>query len=188
VSRGKVFVFTNILPICKNDDGVATVLGHEIAHNVAHHAAEKMSSFFVLTSVVILLAAFIGVNERISQILLQLGFEMPNDRKQESEADFIGLQMMATACFDPEEAIRFWDRMEKAAEYEPPQILSTHPSSHNRQEKLKEWLPQAEDKRQQSDCAAMLGFGEFSYADFRKLLIPPRSRFQTSVPAIQGMI
>ena len=166
--RGKVFVFTNILPICKNDDGVATVLGHEIAHNVAHHAAEKMSSFYVLTSVAILLAALVGVDERITQILLQLGFEMPNGRKQEIEADFIGLQMMAEACYDPEEAVRFWDRMEKAAEYEPPQILSTHPSSHNRQGKLKEWLPQAEDKRQQSDCAVILGFGEFSSADSEK--------------------
>lgn len=156
-----MFVFTNILPICKNDDGVATVLGHEIAHNVAHHAAEKMSSFYVLTSVVILLAALVGVDERFSRILLQLGFEMPNGRKQETEADFIGLQMMAEACYNPEEAVLFWDRMEKAAEYEPPQMLSTHPSSHNRQEKLKEWLPQADDKRQQSDCAPMLGLGEF---------------------------
>ena len=175
MSRGKVFVFTNILPICKNDDGVATVLGHEIAHNVAHHAAEKMSSFYVLTSVAILLAAFVGIDERITQILLQLGFEMPNGRKQETEADFIGLQMMAEACYDPEEAVRFWDRMEKAAEYEPPQMLSTHPSSHNRQEKLKEWLPRAEDKRQQSDCAVMLGFGEFSNADSGKLLTSPRA-------------
>jgi predicted Zn-dependent protease len=172
---GKVFVFTNILPVCKNDDGVATVLGHEIAHNVAHHAAEKMSSFYVLTSVAILLAALVGIDDRITRILLQLGFEMPNGRKQETEADFIGLQMMAEACFDPEEAVRFWDRMEKVAEYEPPQMLSTHPSSHNRQGKLKEWLPQAEDKRQQSDCATVLNFGVFSSADSRKLLTPPRA-------------
>jgi len=172
---GKVFVFTNILPICKNDDGVATVLGHEIAHNVAHHAAEKMSSLYLLTSVVIVLAALVGIDERISRILLQLGFEMPNGRKQETEADFIGLQMMAEACFDPEEAVRFWDRMEKAAEYEPPQVLSTHPSSHNRQEKLRQWLPLAEDKRQQSDCAAMMGFGEFAGPVFGKLLIQPRT-------------
>lgn len=172
---GKVFVFTNILPVCKNDDGVATVLGHEIAHNVAHHAAEKMSSFYVLTSVAILLAALVGIDDRITRILLQLGFEMPNGRKQETEADFIGLQMMAEACFDPEEAVRFWDRMEKVAEYEPPQMLSTHPSSHNRQGKLKEWLPQAEDKRQQSDCATVLNFGVFSSAVSRKLLTPPRA-------------
>jgi predicted Zn-dependent protease len=172
---GKVFVFTNILPVCKNDDGVATVLGHEIAHNVAHHAAEKMSSFYVLTSVAILLAALVGIDDRITRILLQLGFEMPNGRKQETEADFIGLQMMAEACFDPEEAVRFWDRMEKVAEYEPPQMLSTHPSSHNRQGKLKEWLPQAEDKRQQSDCATVLNFGVFSSADSRKLLTPTRA-------------
>jgi metalloendopeptidase OMA1, mitochondrial len=88
-----VFVFTGILPICRNDDGIATVLGHEIAHNVAHHAAERMSSGFVLSLGGIVALYIFGFPDFASRLLLTLGFERPGSRKQEAEADYIGLSM-----------------------------------------------------------------------------------------------
>lgn len=157
-----MFVFTKILPICRNDDGLATVLGHEIAHNVAHHAAEKMSSSFLVSAAVILLAYTLDISGNLSNWLFQLALELPNSRKQETEADYIGLQMMARACYDPEESVRFWERMEKVDHGGPPQLLSTHPSGQNRQQKLLEWLPAAQDKREQSDCASTFHFGKLA--------------------------
>lgn len=159
-ARGKVFVFTDILPICENDDGLATVLGHEIAHNVAHHAAEKMSSYFVASALIYALAFFFDISGNLSNILIQLGSALPNSRKQETEADFIGLRMMARACYDPDEAVQFWERMERAAQFEPPQLLSTHPSSHNRVQKLQEWLPEARDQREMSECSSTMHLGK----------------------------
>lgn len=135
------------------------MLGHEIAHNVAHHAAEQMSSGFILTAAIILMSWMLDISGNLSSFLLRLGFELPNGRKQETEADYIGLQMMARACYDPEESVRFWERMQKAAQFEPPQLLSTHPSSYNRQQKLLEWVPEAIDKRETSDCAMTTHYG-----------------------------
>lgn len=163
IPGGHVFVFTGILPVCEDDDGLATVLGHEIGHNVAHHIAvhdspllvggswprrshtdnqqEKMTRLNIIMLLVNGLAAFDLVPREISSVLATYVLEMPSSRKQESEADYIGLMMMAESCYNPEAAVRFWDRMHQVETKTgaPPQMLSTHPSSVNRQQQLREW-------------------------------------------------
>lgn len=87
-----------------------------------------------------------------AKMLLDLFLSMPASRKHEAEADFIGLMMMAQGCYKPEAAMELWNRMEGAGQQQPPQILSTHPSHHNREEKIREWLPKAHEKAEQSEC------------------------------------
>ena len=162
IPGGKVFVFRGILDVCGNDDGLAAVLGHEIAHNVAHHAAERMSQFAILLPIgaVVYLAA--GVDPGIIRMFSNLAFTLPGSRKQEEEADYIGLMMMAQSCYDPSAALRLWSRMEKEEQGAPPQFLSTHPSSHNRLGKIGNWLPEAQMKRENSDCQGLVGYGELT--------------------------
>lgn len=100
-----MFVFTGILPLCADDDGLATVLGHEIAHNIAHHSAEKLSQVFFLQLGVWGLELLDLAPASLSQALIDLAFLKPGSRKQESEADYIGLMIMAESCYDPEKAI-----------------------------------------------------------------------------------
>lgn len=132
---GKVFVYSGILPIARNENGLATVLGHEIAHNLAQHISEQMSGQiginFLLYSMIALTAMAGGAifgTQLLGGALLNFLFARPMGRRQESEADYIGLMMMAEACYDPEEAVAFWQRMEAQATNEPPEWLSTHPS------------------------------------------------------------
>lgn len=105
--NGKIFVFSGILPICKDTDGLATVLGHEVAHKVLRHPAEKMSGYKVFMFGSVLLQAF-GLDYGISSLVLKLLMELPNSRKAEVEADKIGLQLMSMACFDPSKAPSLW--------------------------------------------------------------------------------
>lgn len=202
---GKVFVFTGILPLCRDEDGIAAVLGHEIAHVVAHHTAYVWFFFFFPLSLslslphsslhVLLLVTPYYIwtffwlthgqknanRERMSQaplvllgvlalslfdislysgkLLIDLFLSMPASRKHEAEADFIGLMMMAQGCYRPQAAMDFWARMEKMGGGEPPQILSTHPSHHNREEKIREWLPKALEKAEASECYGTSQYG-----------------------------
>ncbi len=91
-------------------------------------------------------------------MILQLFLSMPASRKHEAEADYIGLLMAAQACYRPEAAMELWARMEKSGQESPPELLSTHPSNHNREEKIREWLPKAHELAEQSDCA---GIGQY---------------------------
>ncbi len=132
---GKVFVFSGILRTTRSDSGLAAVLGHEIAHNLADHVGERMSSSIgtnlLMWSMIILSAPFGGL-PLLMQVfgwgVMDIAFGMPMGRRQESEADYIGLMMMAEACYDPREAVNFWARMEKEQQAQPPEWLSTHPS------------------------------------------------------------
>lgn len=159
IPGGKVFVFRGILDICRGDDGLAAVLGHEIAHNVAHHAAERMSQSAILLVIGLALFTITGVDFGIVNGLTQLAFTLPGSRKQEQEADYIGLLMMAESCYHPEAAIGLWSRMEQTSQSEPPQFISTHPSNHNRLEKIRSWMPAAEAKFQESDCQITTAYG-----------------------------
>ncbi|KAH6625581.1 peptidase family M48-domain-containing protein [Boeremia exigua] len=152
VPGGKVFVFTGILPHCRDEDGVAAVLGHEIAHVLAHHTAERMSQAPLILIPILASLAF-DVSFYSANMILQLFLSMPASRKHEAEADYIGLLMAAQACYRPEAAMEFWARMEKSGQHGPPQILSTHPSNHNREEKIREWLPKAHEQADMSECA-----------------------------------
>ena len=99
---------TGILPLCVNEDGLATVLGHEIAHNVAQHAAERMSQLSILWVVAVAVASVFDISGGLPSLVLDLVFQRPGSRKQESEADHIGLLMMAQSCFDVNEALRLF--------------------------------------------------------------------------------
>lgn len=120
---GKVFVFSGILPVCAGEDGLAAVLGHEIAHNVAHHTAEKVSQFAYLIPLALFLVWTFDISGQLAQLMVNIALERPGSRKMESEADYLGLLMMAQACYDPNAAVGFWERMSKAEQHAPPQIL-----------------------------------------------------------------
>ena len=148
---GKVFVFTGILPLCKGEDGLAAVLGHEIAHNIGHHTAEQLSRSVWLFPIIIMVDWFIG-GGGVGRLTSNLLFELPGSRRQETEADYIGLLLMAKACFDPRKAVDFWDRMQRQEKVSPPAFLSTHPNSKNRLKMIEDWLPEANDRLASSEC------------------------------------
>ncbi|KAG9031976.1 hypothetical protein FRB95_002057 [Tulasnella sp. JGI-2019a] len=102
---GRIFVFTGILPVAGNDDGLATVLGHEIAHQVKRHVAEKASCQRAFAALVLLLDV-LGLRMSLSVIGLTVLMTLPNSRKVESEADTLGLYLMAQAGYDPRESVR----------------------------------------------------------------------------------
>ncbi len=121
---GRVAVFTALLRIVDNDDQLATVLAHEIAHALAHHANERIT---------------IEESGQVNWL-----YRQAYDRQQESEADHIGLFLMTFAGYDPDEALVFWQQMERLSRGgELPEILSNHPSDRRRIEQLRRWLPQA---------------------------------------------
>ena len=136
---GKVFVYSGILRITRSEDGLAAVLGHEIAHNLAQHHGERMSGTIgpnmLLYGLILMTAPVPGAFFALQALggwLLDTLFGRPMSRKMESEADYIGLMLMAEACYDPWEAIHFWRRMERAVKagdaVEIPEWMSTHPS------------------------------------------------------------
>jgi len=160
---GKIFVFTGILPVSANDDGLATVLGHEVAHQVARHGAERMSSMKVLFALGFLLES-LGLDVGISRLLLTFLLQLPNSRKSESEADFIGLRLMAKACFDPAESTKMWQRMSESEGGQGLNVdfLSTHPANAKRIKQLTQWLPEAQQVRASSSCGFVSSqFGGF---------------------------
>lgn len=149
---GKVAVYTGILPITKDDAGLATVLGHEISHAIAHHSAERASQMAAAQGLGGLLgAATGGSSEGTQQIVGQLYgvgaqglYLLPNSRKQESEADRLGLTFMAMAGYNPQSAVAFWQRMSTAKQGgAPPEFLSTHPSDERRIADIQKLLPEA---------------------------------------------
>ncbi|KAG4436306.1 hypothetical protein IFR05_008200 [Cadophora sp. M221] len=167
IPGGKVFVYTGILPVAKNDDGLAAILGHEIAHNLARHASESMSSMVILAPLRFLFIFLdstgytMGLGRVLGDMAMDLGLARPASRKQESEADYIGLMMMAQSCYNPQEAVKVWQRMEIAQkDQDMPEWLSTHPSNSHRITQMQEWLPKAEVARSESECAVTLGYSE----------------------------
>ncbi|MDB6112503.1 MAG: Peptidase Ste24p [Pedosphaera sp.] len=153
---GKVGVYSGILPITRDEAGLATVLGHEIAHATAHHGAERISQQTLLQGGGQLLGAGFGNAKPITQQMValaygvgsQVGVGLPFNRKQESEADHIGLVYMARAGYDPQAALAFWERF---AEYSKaqggsggPAFLRDHPVDSVRIADIKKWLPEAQ--------------------------------------------
>ncbi|KLJ11954.1 hypothetical protein EMPG_12899 [Blastomyces silverae] len=157
---GNVFVFTGILPVCRDKDGLAAVLGHEIAHVLAHHPAERMSSNIIVIVAALAASMLFDVSQNLSSAIFNLMLALPNSRAQESEADEIGLMMMAKSCFKPEAAAGLWSRMHQAEKAVPPQILSTHPSSRRRMEAIQKWLPQANTVYDDSGCGVTERYAE----------------------------
>jgi predicted Zn-dependent protease len=154
---GKVAFYTGILPITQGEDGIAVVMGHEVAHALARHGSERMSQGMIANA-----------GERVAGILLAgssfltqevfgqayglgmgLGVMLPFSRKQESEADHIGLILMAKAGYDPSEAVQFWKRMQKAmggSGSPVAEFLRTHPNDEKRQRQIQAWLADIKEK------------------------------------------
>lgn len=149
---GKVVVYQGLLPVAMNDEGLAVVMGHEIAHAIARHGNERMSQGMVAAGIGMGLAVAVNEKPKETQALFLgaygvatgLGI-MAYGRNQESEADKLGMVFMAIAGYDPTEAIAFWGRMKAAtgSAGSPPEFLSTHPSHDTRIERIKDWLPVA---------------------------------------------
>jgi len=145
---GKIVVYTGILPLTRNDAGLATVLGHEVAHATAEHVAERIERNHLTGVAATIIAGGVAFTPgqflRI-QALLGIGSSLPFSRSQESEADHIGLVYMARAGYDPRQALTFWERMQRAMRgQEPPEFLSDHPSDAHRVDRIRGWLPEAE--------------------------------------------
>lgn len=159
-------MYTGILPICQDEDGLAAVLGHEIAHVVARHPAERMSNSFLTLGTVFLVSLLFDVSGQLSSMLVNLMWSLPNSRTQEAEADNIGLMMMSQACFNPEAAVKLWRRMQQQEKGAPPQFMSTHPSSYNREEAIRGWLEKAETIYQDNGCSSLGKHSKFFLSSF----------------------
>jgi predicted Zn-dependent protease len=149
---GKVVVYTGILPIARDEAGLAVVMGHEIAHAIAGHGSERMSQgLAVQMGGVALSTALANQPAQTQQLWMtafgvgsQYGVMLPYSRLHESEADHLGLIFMAMAGYDPREAVGFWQRMADAKQGQaPPEFLSTHPADATRIRKINELLPEA---------------------------------------------
>jgi len=153
---GKVGIYTGILPITKTEVGLATVIGHEVAHATARHGGERISQAMLMQTGGQVLGTAVSAADPTWQSITQIaygvgtkvGFELPHSRSQESEADHIGLIYMARAGYDPNEAVAFWQRFQaytqQAGGTGGPAFLRTHPLDETRIRKLKELMPDAE--------------------------------------------
>jgi predicted Zn-dependent protease len=148
---GKVAFYTGIMPICKDETGVAVVMGHEVAHAIANHGRERMSTQMLAQYGLGTLGALMGQSPGAGKELLMQAVGAGTNigllkfsREHESEADHIGLIFMTMAGYDPNEAPKFWERMTQGSGgQEPPEFLSTHPSHSTRIKDLQGWIPEA---------------------------------------------
>lgn len=159
---GKIAVYTGIFPVAKNEAGLAAIMGHEVVHALAGHGGERMSQGLMAqilmtgAAVAVESSAGPGSGQAIMQALgvgAQVGILLPFSRKHESEADYIGLLLAAQAGYDPQEAVRVWERMAQAGGNQPAEFLSTHPSHGTRIKQLQEWMPEAMGYYQQAPHA-----------------------------------
>lgn len=155
---GKIAVYTGIFPVAANADGLAAVMGHEIAHAIARHGAERMA-YQKLVQVGSMAAGVSvsnmdpGMQRMVMGALgvgANLGVLLPFSREHESEADHMGLMFAAAACFDPREAPKLWERMGAGSKGQPSEFSSTHPSHETRIRQLNEWMPEALEIRRKA--------------------------------------
>ncbi len=147
---GKIAVYTGLLKITKNVDALSIVMGHEIAHAVAKHSIERASQAMTINLGTAVADIFLGgainrtrntIGQNTGMDIFQLGIMNPFGRKQETEADYLGLIFSSLAGYDIRESVKLWQRMaEKNKGKEPPVFLSTHPSSKKRIENLQNWI------------------------------------------------
>lgn len=153
---GKIAVYTGIVPVAQNSDGLAVVMGHEIAHALLRHGGERMAQQKLVQLGT--MAAGMSVSDmdpQQQQMVMaalgagaQYGMLLPFSRSHESEADHVGLLLAAAACYSPEEAPKLWERMGALAKQKPPEFMSTHPADATRITQLNAWMPEADSVRQ----------------------------------------
>jgi len=153
---GKVFFYTGILKVTENDDQIAAVMGHEIAHALARHGAERMSMQMasnlgaqVLASALNIPAQYQNLYAQAYGVTSQVGLILPYSRKFENEADQIGVYLMWRAGYNPQQALRFWENMSSASKsgQKPPAFLSTHPADEERIRAIRAYIPQLPKER-----------------------------------------
>ena len=158
---GKIAVYTGIVPVARNEHALAAIMGHEIAHALLRHGAERMAQQKLVQ--IGQMAASVSIGEmdpRQQQMVMaalgagaRYGLMLPFSRDHESEADRVGLMLTAAACYDPRESIGLWERMAEASGGgAPPEFMSTHPSSGTRIQQLQAWMPEALALREASGC------------------------------------
>ena len=161
---GKIAVYTGIIPVARNEHALAAIMGHEIAHALLRHGAERMAQQKLVQ--IGQMAASVSIGEmdpRQQQMVMaalgagaRYGLMLPFSRDHESEADRVGLLLTAAACYDPREAIGLWERMAEASGGgAPPEFMSTHPSSGTRIQQLQAWMPEALALREASGCPSL---------------------------------
>ena len=148
---GYTAVYTGLIPVAQNEDALAVIMGHEVAHALAHHGAERMAQQNMqrIVGAGVAMGAG-GMDSGMQRTVMgvfggisQYGFALPFSRKHETEADEIGLYLMAQACYDPREAPRLWERMGQAGGATPPEFQSTHPSPQTRINDFERLMPKA---------------------------------------------
>ncbi len=148
---GKMAVYTGLIPVAQNADAVAVVMGHEIAHALLRHGAQRMSQQ-KLGQLGQMAGAMSGMDPQSQQMMqaaMGYGYLLPYARKHETEADAVGLMLAAAACFDPQESVPLWERMSQASGGRaPPEFSSTHPSPDTRIRDLQALRPKAMEYRQ----------------------------------------
>ena len=143
-------VYTGILPVTKNEAGLAAVMGHEVAHALANHGQQRMSAAQVQQLGAVAGNIALANNPENQQLFntaygvgTNIGVMLPFSRSHESEADKIGLTLMAIAGYDPIAAAELWERMQAREQGAPPEFLSTHPASSTRIQNIRSWVPAA---------------------------------------------
>lgn len=151
---GKIMFYTGIVKrLNLTDDEIAAIMGHEMSHALREHARERISRAYAQQTGLGLLASAVGLSDGQQQLLgmaTQLGLDLPHSRGQESEADVLGLELMARAGYNPRAALSLWQKMQKASQGEPPKFLSTHPSSADRMTQINAILPRVTPLYQQA--------------------------------------
>lgn len=147
---GKIVFYTGILPIAKNEAGIAAIMGHEVAHALANHGQQRMSASQYQSIIGMVGSAALSKNATYQNVFDQaygigsnVGVMLPFSRSHETEADKIGLTLMAIAGYEPIEAAHLWERMAQVGGESPPEILSTHPSNQTRIQNIVQWAPDA---------------------------------------------
>jgi predicted Zn-dependent protease len=149
---GKIVVYTGILPVTKDENGLATVMSHEVAHALANHGGERMSQQLLVQAGGMGLEQLVKSKPALAQKILmeaygagsQVGVLLPYSRSHETEADRIGLILMARAGYDPRAAAAFWERMSNLSSAKVPELLSTHPATSRRISDINKEIPEAE--------------------------------------------
>lgn len=148
---GKIGVHTGLLDVARNQDQLAAVVAHEVGHVLSRHGAERVSQQFAAGTAMQMVQAYVGAessnSSKLAMALLgvgtQVGVLLPYSRIQESEADVIGLELMAKAGFDPRQSVDLWQNMAAQGGSRPPELLSTHPAPDSRIQELRDRMPEA---------------------------------------------
>ena len=165
---GKIVFYTGILPVAENETGVAAIMGHEVAHALANHGQQRMSAAYIQAGVAI--AGNIAIKDEKDRnafnqyygVGSQVGVMLPFSRSHETEADKIGVYLMAIAGYNPEEASKLWERMKtKSSGQAPPEILSTHPSNESRIANLKALAPKAKEEAAKFGVTSFRPLGKY---------------------------